>query len=196
MIRYYIVPVDSQFGANVRVPKYMKSRVNPTGIDARWGVMDFGLEPTFLMAADVDATQHTLLAAELDVLALPADIDSNLTPGTVTVAQDFMEARNIPANWVTTAFTYRQVLRRVAGLFQFAQGVHGTFGISIFDGGLNLDRTLNSIPVARRNGLQQVADQQGLDYSALGGAATLRDMLLSFAQQWEARPILLGGLPL
>jgi len=75
-VRFYIMPLTVV--ASRRGPKYLKWRDNPTGIDAPWAMVDYGFQPTCLVAAEVDTTQHSSLNANADLMAAPADLDSTI----------------------------------------------------------------------------------------------------------------------
>ena len=132
MIRYYILPIDKRPTGH-RGPKYLKWRFNPDGIDCQWSLKDYGLIDAALIAADVTQAQHEVLAAESDVAALPQDIDQNDSAIALPKVQNVLEALRIPAAWVTTDYTYRVLLRMVAGLFMFAQRYHAMHDEDLID---------------------------------------------------------------
>lgn len=200
-IRFYVLPlevvIDADGAHTRRGPKYMNWRftTNPTPIDCPWSLKDYGLVGHGIVCADIQPSDHTALVANNDVLALPVNLDTNPTQGQVNAAKTFLENRNIPAGWVTTALTYRQILKTILGILFFIQRVHTIMGRNHFaDSGVTLDTTLGAIPVDARNALSQAATDMGFDTSGLTGTTTLRVALKSVADQWGARPMIFGNL--
>lgn len=188
-IRLFLVPVEDVLvgPASHRGPKYFKWRFDPDPpalLDVPWSMRDFGLEPTALIAADVDTTQHALLAAQPDVTALPLNLDNQLGVSLATV-QAQLEALRIPADNLLATHTYRQVVRAVVAIFAVAQrfnGRHGTGG-RLFPSGITLATVLSDLPLAARQNLQAAAEDLGYDYSGLTLASSLREVLKKLASQ-------------
>src|SRR5687768_14916725 len=72
-------------------------------------LVDQGIADVCLMAADMTAAQHTLLSSKTDVDAIPANLDNTIGAQLATV-KTRMRAWNIPANWLTSTTTYRQLV--------------------------------------------------------------------------------------
>ncbi len=194
MIRYYLVNVVPVVRGGVEVPNSQTAEyfgVPQVGVEAAY--MSFGNEGTMLVCADTDAATHATFAALPRVIQLPADLDQNLSAGAVTTVEAALEARNIPAHWVSTNLTYRQVLRVVAGMFQFAQVYHAQHDLNLFRGGVNLNTRVNQIPQAERDRLNSAAQTAGLDTSGITGTTTVRQILRSLGEQWLERPVYLGS---
>jgi hypothetical protein len=153
-------------------------------------MMPFGNEGHYLIAVEAAADVHTTLAALPNVLALPENLDQNLTG--VTALRTALEARNIPAHWISTSFTYRQALRIMVGIFQFAQVYHAETGRRLFQDAITLTTRMNQIPAAERTRLSDVAAKTGLDTSGVTGTTTIRQLLKLLGDQWVTRPIYLG----
>lgn len=174
----YVVPV---IGAgttdDARRPKYADTDL--VGFD--WAAMDFGNEPLMLVATET----NTALAAEPDVLQVPLNIDQNLGAGAVTLVQNYLEARFVPADWVTTALTYRQVLRSVVGIFTFMQRAQGLGLARLLDGSsVSLNTTFGSLPAAVRTKLLSAAQSLNFDHSSLSAASTIRQILKALMVQF------------
>lgn len=189
--RIYIVPV---VGVGTRDDKRRAKYFSGSGIS--FGAMDYGLDPVMIVAADVTPEQHTTIAANADVLSAPEDIDATMTAGAVNAAQTFLELLNIPAEWINTSLTYRQTLRVVAGMFQFAQRWHGLGGGRIFASGVALTTRFDQLPLEARNRLVATAQSFNWDTSVLSGTNTLRQILKFVADQWGSAPFIIGGLTL
>jgi hypothetical protein len=198
-VRYYIMPLQVT-AQNARGPKYMKwgggvTGGNPTGIDAPYQFIDFGFEPTCLVCADVDATQHTSLNANADVTAAPVNLDDPIPNATQRdTVRSKLEVLNIPAGWVDIGMTYRSVLRPVAHLFQFAQRYHAISGRRIIEVGYTLDTVMAFLPAEVRTGLKDAADSLGYDYEGISLSWPYRQGLKFLGDQWGATPITFGAL--
>jgi len=190
-VRFYLVPVEQS--GNARGPKYFKWRFSPDGLDVRWGAFDYGLIPTMLIAADVTAGQHDTLAAQSDVTAIPADIDSTVPAQALPAVQNALEDLRIPGGWVTTNHTYREIIRTVGGLFQFAQRHHGLHNKIIMPENVTLSQTWGDLPLQARQEVRATADSLNYDYSDVTASTTIRQILKSLADQWGDQPLLLGG---
>jgi hypothetical protein len=177
---------------SARGPKYLKWKYDTTGIDCRWNLIDYGLIDQAIIAADVTNQQHTALAANSDVLAIPSNINSTLTATAVTTATAYLEGIGMPAQWVTTSHTYREVLRIVAGCFLYLQRVTAILGRSIVLTGGVLGLQMQNIAADIRAAMQQAADEQGFDYSSVTATTTVRQVLKAMADAWGDKAIYMG----
>ena len=199
MIRFYILPIESVVlgdGNIARGPKYFQWQFDPDPpalVAAKWSLMDYGLIDAALVVADVTQVQHDTLLLNSDVTSPPENIDQNIAAGAIPAVQSALEALRIPADWVTTAFTYRQILRMIAGLFQFAQRHHGMHNEQLIDSQAQLDLRWNQIPLARRGRIQATADSLGYDYSAVQPTWLVRRILKHLGDQWGSKPFIIGG---
>ena len=188
--RLYLVPmiqvVRPPTGLT-RVPKYAHN----SGVS--WAIMDFGLEPTAILCADVSAAQHTQLSTQSDVTAIPIDLDSQLGAQLATV-ESALEAINLPADWIQATHTYRLVLRMVTGVVRVAQRVHGIRGTvgRLFPAGVTLNTQYNQLAPGIQSALVQAAAGMGIDHSSLTNTSTLRAILRTFGNQLP--PISLLGV--
>lgn len=191
-IRFYVVPlIGAGVHGDARRPKYIAAI---SGL--AWGAMDYGLYDVALVAADVSAGQHTSISANSDVVSAPANIDNTITAGALTNVKSALEALNIPANWATTANTYRDVLRVVAGIFQFAQRYHGMHNKQLLPSGVTLDTQFQDLPAAMQTELVDVADSMQIDRSGATGTITVRQILKAFADAWQGKTFYIGGFTL
>ena len=190
--RFYLLPIEVISGA--RGPKYLKWRFASAGMDVPWSMMDYGLQDTALVCADVTAGQHTTLSGNADVVSVPTNIDGNVTAGALSAVRASLESLWIPGNWVTTSHTYRQVLRVVAGLFQFAQRHHALHGEMLMQGAVNFNLTLGDLSAARRDRINATATSFGYDTSGFTLASTLRDVLKFLGDAWGSSQFVFGNL--
>ena len=201
MIRCYLLPIESvvlEDGNIARGPKYFQWRLDPDppGLAVKWGMMDYGLIDAALLVAEVTQEQHDTLLLNSDVTSPPENIDQNIASGAIPAVQAALETLRIPADWVTTAFTYRQILRMVAGLFQFAQRHHALHNEQLIDSQAQLDLRWNQIPIARRNRILATADSLNYDYSAVQNTWLIRRILKHLSDQWGVTVFHIGGFDL
>lgn len=192
-IRYYLTPaevVDLGGGTIYRGPKYFQWRFciecNVVPISGEAAFIDYGLMPTFLVCANVSSADHTFLAGLVDVTDVPLNIDAFVTQAALIQVQEALEGLKIPGNWVTTSHTYRQVLRAVAGLFQFAGKYHEMHGEELVDSAINLSMTWGQVPQAKKEKVIATADFFGIDYSEVNNNWTLRQILKLLADFWQS----------
>lgn len=180
---------------NSRLPQYLFHGRYPERerIHCNWAMMDYGLINACLVVATVTQEQHEQLTAEADVAAAPENIDQNVSELAIPKVQAVLEALRIPAEWVDTTYTYRTLLRMVAGLFQFAQRHHGMHGEQLIDNVGQLDLRWNQIPAARRVRIRATADSFGYGYSTVTNTTKVRKILMILANQWGSVPIYMGG---
>lgn len=194
MKRFYLLPIamiDTGRG-----PKYVRWRYNPDGIPIEsWGLMDYGFEPVCIFVGDMTDEQHLELSANPDVYAFPTDLDIPVGEESTALKSSF-ETFNFPANWITPASTYRQVLRRVAASCQCLQRLKGMvgnycpFSLGGQWGDHSLNTKLSDIPLAVRGALLSACGQIGIE--SINESTTLRGLINRYAWEWK-EPILLGG---
>lgn len=156
-------------------------------------MIQFGNNPHGLVYSPCDAATDTAVQANADVRRLPDDLESNPGQGAVDQLQTFLENNNIPAGWVSTSLTWREITRGVVQIFLFIQRYTGDCnGPAVFTGGVTLNSTFASLPLAVRQALQCSATAQNFDTSSLTGASTLRQILRTMGQQWGNTPIFCG----
>lgn len=200
-LRFYLVPAVPCVRAgeeipNSRCPKYIAAAAGLT-----WGAMDYGAEPLFLVLADVTAPQHTQLTGRGDVRHI-CRYDQRfqlITSEEAGVITNGLEALNIPGNWVAQGWPsgvimWTHILRFVAGCFQLSQRVHGISGRTVFREGVDLSRTVSSLPAGILQDLQDAADSFGWDYSTVTGSWTIRQVLVHLAHQWLDAPFSMAGM--
>lgn len=180
--RFYIVPIISTGETYPKVAT-RAAYIQDVGGQVLRSV-SYGLEPIALVLAEVTPTQHTTIMQNADVIAAPLDVSANITAQALPTVQAALESINIPADWVTTAFTYRAILKIVGGLFLFTQRYYGMFALRLWRGGVTLSTQFNQLPAAERQRLIDCADSFGYDRSTLSGTSTLRQILRAMAVQW------------
>lgn len=184
-IRFYVIP---KIGTGVSTDPFRPNYVEGMGIS--WRAIDHAHEDAMLVVADVTPTQHTTLVSNADVLAVPQDLDSTLTAGAVTIVQSRFEAVHIPAEWVTTNTTYRQVLRVFIRVCLLLQRFDGLFHATFWEVGLTLDTTVGQLSATQKQRIRNAAESQGLDTSFITNAMTLRFVFRTWANAMP--PLQLG----
>lgn len=193
-IRFYLLPVEST-AALQRGPKYLPWRFDPDPpalVDVPWGMIDFGLEPAALVAADLTTPQHNALIANLDVTSVPVNLDNAIGASAAQTAEEKLESYGIPANWLVTGMTWRRILRATIAIFRVAQRFNGLGATRIVVPGVTLSTPYSAMPVDYRSMLLQAIDDLGYDRSTLTAQSTLRDLLTSIAGQSVPASLLMG----
>ena len=188
MIRIFIIPLMETLvgGITFRAPKYLggTNQVAPlVGLEniGTFDLVDYGFEPVCIFIAEVTAEQITILSNQADVLTVPVNLDSNLGAGAVTTVKNFLETLHIPAGWVSTSFTYRQILRIVSGLFRYMQALHGLHPVKLFSGGVTLATQFQALSADVQTAMIAAAQTLGIDTSPLQPTTTLRSILKTMA---------------
>lgn len=178
-IRFYLAPKQ---GDGLSPTTGFRPQTIPE-LGVVWRGMRYGRENMYLVAADVTNGQHNTIIANTAITAIPQNIDANITAGALTAVKNALEAMTFPAEWVTTAFTYRQVLSLVGKLCLFMQRFDGRQRRAFFEAGITLDTTLGELTTGQRAALLDAATSLGIDTSAATGSATIRQALHVLAQQ-------------
>jgi len=198
--RMYIIPIvhiDIGEGSFYNVPKYFRHRMNPdslpelAGVNYAWET--WLNEDVAIIVADVDDTQHTLVNGQADVVTIPPLDNTIPTVAVRNRVRTVLENNNIPGTWVIVGMAYRSIVRIVLGMFQFHNRVVRLIGRRLFDGTLNLTLTIADLSIPMQDALAQAAADLFLDYSAVTGATTLRQLLKGMGDQFANREFEIGG---
>lgn len=182
-LRFYIVPEFRDPILLARVPKYIGASDAPI---AQWQARDYGLDQVFAVGAFVTAAQHTAIASNIDVIAIPAQLDSAIGLVALSTVQDRLESLRVPAGWVTAQHTYRDVLRVTLRIFNFMGRFHAREGRTFFESGITLETRMNQLTAGQRAALTSAADSFGLDTSAVTNTSTVRQVLKLIADEMPA----------
>jgi len=201
-LRFYILPLleTNVNGSIYRAAKYMGGNKQPPPLSGLEGIsfsiMDYGFEPICIMGAEVTTSQNTILSSQSDVMTVPANINTNLNTTAVNAAQNFLENLKIPANWITTSLTYKDVLHQVCWLFQFMQRLHGIHPTKLFQPGVNLSTTFSELDASTQQALLDTGISFGFDVSGVTASTTLRQILKGLANNFGNLPIDFAGIVL
>jgi hypothetical protein len=173
-------------------PKYVRAFITETPQTSpdliaphitSWSSMDYGRDNTYLLGANVTPEQHTQLAAALDVIAIPLNLDSEVGLTALDTVKTRLESLRVPAGWVTTSHTYRQVVGAVARIFLIMQRFSGRERKSFFEVGITLDTRMNQLTVTQRDAFRNAILDLGtsvgvvMDLSAVVNTTTIREVL-------------------
>lgn len=180
-LRFYIVPkIGSGTGplTNAIRPKYLAALGLPLQ------AVDYGrFEDVFLVGIDLSPAQHTTVAANADVMAIPADLDLSIGAGAVANVQSRLELLKFPALWVDAQTPPRTILRVTLKMCRINQRFSGLHGHSFFEAGITLASIISSLTQVQRDKLKAMADSFKVDSSGVTGAMTVRQGLKLVADQ-------------
>lgn len=190
MIQLYLLPIERN--GQVRGPKYFACRVNDfTGIHCSWSMMDYGFMPSgLLLAKDIAQSDHDTLILNADVFVFPDNLDQSLS--NIQTIRTFFEAVSVPTDWLTPSNTYRELLRNLAGIFQFAQRYTGISLQPLFGTGITFDTRFRSLSAQEQAWFSQTVASFGYPSSIIQQNATFRQMLKMAGDAWT-QPFYLGG---
>lgn len=188
--RLYLVPaIGAGTMLDPRRAKYFQE------LGAAYTSMDFGFQPVFIACADLSTANDAAVTANADVFAFPFDLAPQIS-GDQNTLGTALEAKNIPAHWLTGAFTWLEAVRTVLGMFQFAQRLNGVIGniVLIDETNRTLNTQWNAIPADIRSGILTAASSLRYDTSFIANNTQVRAILKNFADQWSSRPFIFGGI--
>jgi len=192
MQKFYLVPIEQVGGA--RGPKYFSWRFDPDppGIDCRWSMMPYGFfSYALVLAHDITQTDHVALILHTDVYNFPDDLDTAVSDPNIDV---FFEGINIPTDWLTPSTTYRELLRQLAGMFQFNQRYRGiSEGHDLFETA-TLDTRLRNLSSQEKIWFDATVVSFGYDPNLINDNSFLRQLIKQAGNFWSGQPFTMGGV--
>lgn len=187
--RFYIVPIVGSGKPKIdpRRPAYFRR------LRVDWSMMDYGLMPLGLVAANVDREIHAQITGQPDVIYAPLDIDQPIGRECNGVKRRLLDLR-IPAGWLDADHTYREVLRTVAGCFQLSQAFHGAYHKRLLPERTPLSAQFRETPKDFRDELYALMWTAGTIIRS--NHASLHQIFKSFAEAWHMETFHLGGFAL
>src|SRR3954469_11581835 len=92
-VRYYVVPkVPGGPLPGGFVPKYIPLTV-------QWQAMDYGLENTYLVGANVTDAQHASFSSNIDVISIPPNLDGAIGLVAVDQIRAGLSSLRVPFDW-------------------------------------------------------------------------------------------------
>lgn len=192
MFGLYLVPMETLPGAFL--PKYFYMARFPArgGIVCSWGCMRYGYMPLALVVAyDITEPDAAWLEAQPDVYPWPSNLDQAIAGNDPVKA--YLESAKVPTAWTTAATTYRELLRCLAGLFQFAQRYQGISGQPLFSAAVTLDSRYRDLTAQERTWFQATITSFGYDI-APNPNQTLRTLAKAAGDAWGSKPFYMGDL--
>ena len=116
------------------------------------------------------------------MLPVPSSLEATISALAVTSTKNQLEAINLPADWLDSSLTTRQILRRIGKFMLFDQRHWGLHGEALLQG-ITLDTRWNQLSNAQQTKLRATADSLGIDYSAVTSTMTLRQILVLLGDQ-------------
>jgi hypothetical protein len=179
-IRFYLMPlIGTGTRRDPRRPAYRETDLAGEGF-----ALDYGAEPVCLVRVDASDTQHTAVTAHSDVFAFPLPLTSTIGAA-LTSTQASLETFHIPNDWLTSTHTWRQLLRVIGTIFQFAQRLHRFRAGRIFPAGVTLATPFQDLPAATRQAITAAAEEMAFDTSWLTGLSTMRQILKAFGDAFS-----------
>jgi len=151
-----------------------------------FGLMNFGL----ILAVDISAADDAFLVAKADVYPIPFNLDTSISD--VQGTRDYFEAFYVPAQWLTPANSYRELMRQTAGMFQFCQRYFGISG-EILLSQVDLDTAYRNFPVEVQAAFSQAVESFGYDSGLIRPNNDLRQMLRVVGSLWGDQPFYMAG---
>jgi hypothetical protein len=197
-VRFAVIPVERT--EYQRGPMYLRWRSRdeqgPFIEVTRWSMIDYGLIDRAVIAVDAESAALAALDAMSGVIAIPANLDATPNLSARNQVQSRLEAVNVPAQWVVAGLTWRSILRTVTGMFLFMQAISARTGDTPFDWpGVTWTTTFGQLQPADQAALQDAAASQGWQGTIPSGA-TMRQILKSAADLWQAKPLYFGFVEL
>lgn len=197
-LRLYLLPVVHLTSpVPYEVPKYLPHRFSPplSGLEGVvWSWETYLLQDVGMAVAEVSTAQHTLLAAQSDVISVPVNLDSTIAQNVRNNIRAQLDLWLIPSAWVITGMSYRIICRTLLNIWQFHNRYVGSTGVRLFDGSLILATQWQAIPVAVQDGLLAAAASMNLNTSGLTPTTTVGQILKSLADQLGDIPYTIGPL--
>lgn len=159
-----------------------------------WGAIRYSVDDETLAYFDGDQTDLDTVDADSDCenLADVTNIDTGITNGRRGQLLGFLEPKNIPAKWITTGDTPRQIVRGIAGIFLFAQRFEGLHNSSIKTAGATLTAAWSSLSTTFQNELLAARDDHGWTEPDPTPSTSYEDFLIEAGEMFQNEPIFLG----
>lgn len=191
--RAYLVPMEIDESIPARPRRRPKYFADGTFEGIGWSANDYGFEPWVLVLADLTDKQIAILIVNTDVYAFPESLDDKLQEKDLATLQGFLENAKIPAEWIATSHSWREILRSILQIFSVGSRFTFLLGEAAFTKGITLDSKVEDLPALDQAKLDQTAKDQGLTKDPIAPTDTLRTILKELADQ-KTGPQYLGSL--
>ncbi len=179
-----------------RRPKYiaaLQPQYLPGGIPGEW--WDYGFQPVFLAGVSLTTADDAAVVANSDVIALPFNLETNITGGQINALKNALEAKFIAADYISGGMSWHAIALANAGMFRFMRALYGEVGnIILFDGTGN--KTLNaqygSLPTSIQDAIQRAAAVEGLSTAFITSTTQVRAMFKELSDQSQSKGFRFG----
>ena len=156
---------------SLRMPKY--------GADLRgMRIRYFGFEDLCLFSAEVTTEEHDALVANVDVRAIPIDIDAQAGVAGANAAEAYLESYKLPGDWIQPTMTWRTILRYVARIMKALEFFEAFAPRTKILAALQLTNTVGDLSQDNQDKLAQAAAIVGITFQTTD---TLRKVLKDIA---------------
>lgn len=180
---FLITPAESGAHDLLR-PKYVYTVTNT------YEAKQYGIEHVMFVGAPLTPEQRTSIGANIDVILIPNNLDATISAIALPQVQSALEGLQIPAGWVTTSHTYRQVCAVVLKFFAFMNRFEVLHQRTFFEAGITLDTRINQLTQAQRDALSLTATSMGLDISGITGPMLVRQALKLLGDQMPSTTVM------
>ena len=177
-------------------PKYVSGNPNINGFSAVW----YSRLTECVVLVKATGAVLTAIRSNPDVVsvATAANIDNPINASKRDNIRAYLEAREVPAQWVNTGDTRRQLIRGLIGIYLFGQRLEEHTGLPIKDSfqqaGVTLNDEWQTLPQNVKNMLLSTAASNGWSNPGFDNTVTVREILKYFSDQYESAPIVMAGV--
>lgn len=180
---FLITPAELTAHDTLR-PKYVWNVTNT------YEAKQYGIEHVMFVGAPLTPEQRTAIGTNIDVILIPNNLDATISAIALPQVQSALEGLQIPAGWVTTSHTYRQVCTVVLKFFAFMNRFEVLHQRTFFEAGITLDTRINQLTQAQRDALTLTAQSMGLDISGITGPMLVRQALKLLGDQMPSTTVM------
>jgi hypothetical protein len=156
-----------------------------------WGaVKGWPVKNWCLAWVDSDEAGHTTIQADSEIILIPfidtggnylplSAIVSDVAPAHRTNIANWLEARNIPTEWVTGSMKIGQVLKRLVQYFYLLHRLGSDYPE------YSLDSAISTIPTAKRNRILNWMQDNGITTGDIVLTWTVRQVLNRMVTQYQ-----------
>ncbi len=198
-VELFLIPMVqfglNRFGQPHYDPKYVGQNTNVVG----YGVIRYSRVSEALVLVQAPSAELTSIRGNTEVMSIAtvSNIDNQINVSQRNGIRAYLEAREVPAQWVNTGDTRRELIRGLAGIYLFAQRVEARTGTGLKESfrqaGITLEDTWLSLPQGAKNILLETAESFGWETPGFTNTVTVREILKFFSSQFESEPITMAG---
>ena len=194
-IEFFLVPM---VGTGTRADPY-RGRYTDDPAVVRSGCIRYSISDSAICLIEADQTYLDTVAAQPDatLIATETNLDDAIGGTRLVAISNELEAVNVPTQWLAASDTGREVIRVIAGIFQFAQRHEGLNGSAFFSdleaAGFGLNTQWQNLSQAFRDTIQATIDDEGWTDLVIADTDQVRALLRDFAARYEPAPLIFAG---